>query len=204
MRWISLFTLVFMPLSSTALVKMFGDSILADNTPIQRDLETLAPGVTIENFAKIGAGMRDGWVQSIPSIYAVNRDHVPSTILFDGGGNDVNAVRQECLAMTPNCNQTIDSVTFLIRNLIREMRIDGVRDIVYVGFYYIPGFRAAVDYAYGNIQSVCRASQRCHVVDLRTVNVELGWDGMHPVQSSYHDIANKIWDTMRSSNVSLV
>lgn len=181
---------------------MYGDSILAANTPIQTDLEKLAPNATIQNFAKIGAGMRDGWVESIPSIYAQNKDPVPTTVVFDGGPNDVNAVRQDCLEMTPKCIETIDAVVGLIHELIKNMQQDGVVDILYVGFFYIQGFEAAVDYGNHKVASICHPSQHCYFVDLRPIPITVGWDGMHPVESSYHDISREIWKTATKYNVS--
>ena len=202
MRWLHIVTFLVLPLWSSGLVKIFGDSILADNTPIQGDLETFAPRAQIQNFAKIGAGMRDGWVESIPSIYSRNSDPVPSTVILDGGGNDVNAVRQDCLEMTPKCNETIDAVVGMVDDLMKTMKIDGVRDIVYVGFYYIQGFEAAVDYGNERIRSICLPPQHCYFVDLRSTPVTVGWDGMHPVEASYHDISREIWGTVVKHNVS--
>jgi hypothetical protein len=204
MHYLNFFVFCLVMGPSQALVKIFGDSILASNTPVQHDLEAFAAPVVVQNFAKIGAGMRDGWVEAIPSIYAANMDPVPTAIILDGGGNDVNAVRQDCAAMTSNCNKTIDVVVDLIQTLMQSMKDDGVRNIVYVGFYYIKGFEAAVDYGNEKIQTICSRMQCCYFVDLRTTQVEVGWDGMHPVESSYHAIANRIWEIVQENNVPFV
>lgn len=192
-----------MPSSASALVHIFGDSILADNTPIQADLQRFAPHANIANFAQIGAGMRDGWVESIPSVYAKHRSPVPCTIILDGGGNDVNAVRQECMAFSGKCKETIDSVVDLVAGLVEEMRDDGVHDIVYAGFYYLKGFEAAVDYANEKVLGVCHESEKCHFVDLRRIKVDVGWDSLHPVEESYHDIAKEILKTLVKQNVTM-
>lgn len=201
MRWFHI--LAWLATPASALVSMYGDSILASNTPIQRDLETFGH-IQIRNFAKIGAGMRDGWVQSIPSLYEENKDPVPNTIILDGGGNDVNAVRQDCLEMTQTCNDTIAQIADLVDSLMRQMKRDGVRNIVYVGFYYVNGFERAVDHGNEKIQTFCSWANHCYFVDLRPVPVRVGWDGMHPVETSYHDISREIWQTMVQHNVSLV
>lgn len=90
---------------ATALVPMFGDSLLADNTPVKAHLAALAPNVTLENFARIGAGMRDGWEEAILATYRAHRRRPPlppaTTIILDGGGNDVNSVRQDCTGPAP-------------------------------------------------------------------------------------------------------
>ena len=139
--------------------------------------------------------MREGWVESIPSIYTQNREPVPSVVILDGGGNDVNAVRQDCRDMTPKCTETIDKVASMIADLVADMHADGVRHVMYVGFFYLEGFEQAVDYGNALVAARCRPSDGCYFVDLRNLTVEVGWDGMHPVESSYHDIAKTIWKT---------
>lgn len=138
MRWISPFTILSLPFwasasasasaSAPTLVHIFGDSILADNTPIQVDLQKYAPAAQFENFAKIGAGMRDGWAESIPSIYNIHKTPVPDVVILDGGGNDVNSVRQKCLAFSQTCKDTIDDVVTKVENLLGQMRDDGAAD----------------------------------------------------------------------------
>lgn len=179
---------------------VFGDSILASNTPIVGDLETWS-GVRMRNHATIGAGFQPGWVESIPQQYDRFRLPIPETILMDGGGNDVNSVRTECLSFTTVCQQTVDRVVGIIKNLLSNMRGDGVRTIVYSGFYHIPGFDQTIAYAYERMAEVCRVDEGCYFIDLRNVTVHLGWDGMHPVTESYHDIARAIWTTTASYNI---
>ena len=200
LRWI--FTLISMFVSSSsALVNIYGDSILAENTPIQGDLQSFAPAAKIQNFAKIGAGMRDGWVQSIPSIYQEHKEPIPITAILDGGGNDVNSVRQECVDMTPICNETILHVVDVTKDLIRAMIQDGVKNVVYVGFFYIKGFEKAVDLGNDSIKQFCQSNPHCYFVDLRSLPVQVGWDGMHPVEYSYHDISARIWKTVQENQV---
>lgn len=179
---------------------VFGDSILASNTPIVGDLETWS-GVRIRNHATIGAGYQPGWVESIPQEYERHRDPIPSTVILDGGGNDINSIRNECLAFSMVCVDTIDRVIGIIKELMSKMRTDGVQSILYSGFYHIPGFDKTIDYAVLRLQEVCRPEDACYFVDLRNVTVHLGWDGMHPVTESYHDIAKRIWETATNYNI---
>ena len=202
MTWRFLF-FAFFSVPVLARVHMYGDSILASNTPVQQDLETFGH-VEIQNFAKIGAGMRDGWVESIPSVYVQNKDLVaPDTIILNGGGNDINSVRRDCLDMTQTCNNTIDQVVAVIDSLMQDMKRDGVGDIVYVGFFNLCGFERAVDSGNDKIQDVCSRTSHCYFVDLRVVPIVVGWDGMHPIEASYHDISHEIWKTMVKHNIPL-
>lgn len=182
---------------------IIGDSILASNTPIQKDLETLS-GHSIQNYAKIGAGVQKGWVISIPEQYASYRGtDVPTTVLMDGGGNDVNGFRYDCEAFNDRCREGIDRVVHLLDDLFQTMKRDGVKHILYVGFYYVGRLKNAVDYGIQQVQKVCRPGTGCYVVDLRNITVQVGWDGMHPITDSYHDIAQEIWKAKHHYDIPL-
>lgn len=182
--------------------KLFGDSILASNTPIIKDLEEWA-GVEIQDYATIGAGLLDGWVTSIPTQYEKNKYPIPSTIIMDGGGNDINSVRSECQAFTNSCIETVNRLVGIAKDLLATMRKDGVKDIIYSGFYYIPGFERVIDYGVTQLQTVCLPKEHCYFVDLRNVSVHVGWDGMHPLTESYHDIAKEIWNVKTLYNITI-
>lgn len=187
--------------STTSMI--VGDSILASNTPIQKDLETWS-GHPLRNYAKIGAGVQKGWVISIPEQYETYRGTiVPTTVLMDGGGNDVNGVRYDCGAYNDRCRSTIDNVLQLLHNLFQRMKADGVKHIIYLGFYYVGGLNKAVDYGVEGVRKICQPSSGCYVVDLRNLTVQVGWDGMHPVTTSYHDIAQEIWKTKQHYDIPL-
>jgi len=186
---------------SSALVNMYGDSILAKDAPIQHDLQSFAPDATIQNFAKVGAGMRDGWVQSIPSIYHENKAPIPVTVILDGGGNDINAIRQECVNMSIKCRETILDVVQVTTELMDAMIEDGVQHVIYLGLFYVDNLEKAVDFGNDRIKKYCHTIPQCHFVDLRCLSVQLGWDGMHPTRSSYHDISATIWDIVQQHRV---
>lgn len=182
--------------------KIFGDSILASNTPIQQDLEIWS-GIKMENFATIGSGLQSGWVKSIPEQYYENNQPVPDIILMDGGGNDINSVRSQCISFTESCQQTVNHLVDIVKNLMIQMRKDGVKKIIYTGFYYIPEFKQVIDYGVDTLQEVCHLKDSCYFVDLRNVSVKLGWDGMHPITESYHDISKEIWKIMKQENITI-
>ena len=83
--------------------KMFGDSILASSTPIQKDLENHIHK-SLKNYATIGSSLQDGWVISIPEQYNKNKLPIPKTIIMDGGGNDVFSIRWESTVGLLNSN----------------------------------------------------------------------------------------------------
>lgn len=48
-------------------------------------------GHSIENIAIVGSSLHEGWTKSIPQEYAeLDKTVMPTTIIMDGGGNDVS------------------------------------------------------------------------------------------------------------------
>lgn len=181
---------------------MIGDSILASNTPVQDMLQTFSETVFF-NTATIGSSIQDGWKISIPSQYMQYRTDDVTTIIMDGGGNDVNSQRSECERFSSGCIEMIDRIVVILQNLFDTMRRDGVHSILYCGFYYIPGLERAVDYGTEEIKKVCIAEEGCYFTDLRNLTVSLGWDGMHPVENSFRDIAIELWKTKVAYNITM-
>lgn len=202
MKFFGLLNLLCLFQISYSTTKMFGDSILASNTPIQTDLERYGQ-IVIDNYARIGAGLQPGWVISIPEQYQQNKYPIPSTIIVDGGGNDVNGFKYDCEAFNDNCRNSIDRLVVILKDLFETMRKDGVENIIYIGFYYLGRLNNSIDYATDKIQQVCKPTDHCYHIDLRNITVHTGWDGVHPVTSSYHDIATEIWKRKVHYNIPL-
>jgi len=181
-------------------VKIFGDSILASNTPIQNDLETLS-GEKMDNHASIGSGLRDGWIASIPFYYDLYKYPIANTVIMDGGGNDVNGFRNDCIAFNENCRKQLDGLVDILDGLFKQMKEDGVKNIIYVGFYYIGRLNNAIDYGMGQLYKKCLPKNNCYIVDLRNATIPLGWDGLHPNVNGYHTIASQIWHTKESLHI---
>jgi hypothetical protein len=78
---------------------LIGDSILASRDilgglgAINEYLNEF-PGQELNNYAKIGSSLHGGQVKSVPQLYQDMRTKtapaVPSTIVLNGGGNDVS------------------------------------------------------------------------------------------------------------------
>jgi hypothetical protein len=91
--------------------------------------------------------LEDGLVQSIPDQYAsISKDPVPMTVIMDGGGNDVLSVLDDCLAFNNRCRQKIDKALDIAENLLKQMDKDGVAHVIYMGPFYLPGLKKAVNY----------------------------------------------------------
>ena len=169
---------------------LVGDSILAGRDAlwglgaINKYLNEFS-GQKLDNYAKIGSSLHEGWVTSVPQLYTDMRTktapQVPTTIVLNGGGNDVISVRDDCWAFNDKCRLQIDSAMEIAEKLILRMHDDGVQHIIYLGFYYAFNMTQAADYGTESLKRVCGAAAiDSHVEDERTLDIVVGWDPMHP------------------------
>ena len=183
-------SLLLPPPSPSPQKVLVGDSILAGRDAlwglgaINKYLNEFS-GQILDNYAKIGSSLHDGWVTSVPQLYTDMRTKtapaVPTTIVLNGGGNDVISVRDDCWAFNDKCRLQIDSAMEIAERLILRMHDDGVQHIIYLGFYYAFNMTQAADYGTESLKRVCGAAAvDCHVADVRNLNIVVGWDGMHP------------------------
>jgi lysophospholipase L1-like esterase len=143
-----------------------------------------------------------GWVENIQQEYQfLNKDPVITTMIMDGGGNDVFSNRDHCTLFDQQCKDLIDKVTSIAEGLLKKMDEDGIEHVIYLGFYYIPGLEQAVDYGSEKMSAVCEAATvGCHFADPRWrdgkgFNSEghLAGDGVHPTDEGYEKLAEIIW-----------
>jgi len=219
---------------------LIGDSILASSDTqgglgaINKYLNEFS-GQKLNNYAKIGSSLHDGRVKSIPQLYQDMRTQtapaVPSTIVLNGGGNDVISVRDDCWAFNDKCQLQIDSAMEIAEDLMLRMHDDGVQHIIYLGFYYAFNMTQAVDYGTERVKRVCRdAAIDCFVADVRDLDVVVGPDGLHPGNyicvvhlfyprrptsllfnltnrltspddAGYRHLADRIWETKQEYNI---
>lgn len=163
-------------------------------SPLSRWLESRA-GHSIENHARVGASLTEGWVESIPHQYqgVALRDTI-TTIIMDGGGNDIMSNRHDCEAWNTACQRTINASIAIATSLLDTIRHDGIDHVVYLGFYHLPGLETAADEASVRMHSLC--SGNCHFIDPRN-NITLamiGPDGVHPTEEGYRVLATMIWE----------
>ncbi len=188
---------------------MIGDSMFAGageegngGSKVQENLEQLS-GKSIENYSIVGSSLHQGWTKDIPAEYAaLDKTVIPTTIIMDGGGNDVFSKRSDCEAFNDACKTQIDEAVALGANLLADMHKDGVKHVLWMGFFYISGLAAAVDYGAEKVAEVCAsAAVDCHVADLRDLNIPRGWDGIHPDDTGYKMLADRIWEVKVANNI---
>jgi lysophospholipase L1-like esterase len=184
-------------------------------SPLSKWLETWA-GHSIENHALVGASLEDGWVKSIRSQYHDLNKHVPSnitTLIMDGGGNDVISHRKDCEAWNDVCRDMIQHSVGIASSILENAHRDGVEHVLYLGFYYLQGLQQAADLAGPMMASLCEtAPLDCHFIDprynattgtgLQTPQM-LGSDGIHPNEQGYKILAEMIWDVKTEMNIPL-
>ena len=181
---------------------IIGDSMFAES-PVKQHLENWC-NCNIDNYAKVGASLEEGWIESIPCQYNDIKELCPTTIIMDGGGNDVMSHINECRQLTEQCKILIDNVIINIANsLITEMNNNNVHNIVYLGFYYLQNLNEVIDYGSEKILSICNNTNNCYFSDPRNISMPLGWDGVHPTSEGFELLAHNIWNTIQDNNIIL-
>jgi len=182
-------------------------------SPLSKWLETWS-GHRIENHALVGASLEQGWIKSIPDQFRdLNLNPTITTLVMDGGGNDVISHRSECQQWKPSCEIMIDNCVSLVVSLLEKAEAEKISHVLYLGFYYLPGLEKAADVANPRIAEGCaNATMDCHFVDprynatsgegLKTPEM-LGPDGVHPTEAGYKILAQMIWDSAQQYNVTL-
>lgn len=188
--------ILFILSSITHSQKIFGDGILTPTTPIQKYLESLS-NQTFENYAVTGAKLQPGWVISIPVQYDIHKKPVSSFVLFNGGGNDMFPLQQNCIKKDKICLASIDDLSLILKRLVKEMKTDGVKTIFYLGPIKYPQLYDSINYAYYKMNQVCQKNDGCILIDLRDLKINLQWDHIHPTNEGYKMIAEYIWYNMK-------
>ena len=209
-----IFANVFVLISCTRTV-IIGDSLFwsgmlfggGEPSPLSKWLETWS-NHPIENYAKVGASVEPGWVKSIPDQYNSINKNSPNnitTIIMDGGGNDVMSHRNDCEKWNEPCRQVLNKNIHEIEILFQQFKDDGIQNVIYLGAYYLSGLEKAIDYGNSQLSLICNnASIPCHFVDPRYNETNhhglqtpemLGSDGIHPNNDGYKILAEMIYDT---------
>jgi len=195
-----------------------GDSIFDLNGQIQANLEAWA-GETFRNYTQSGAELSGGaFARSVVGQYAdaKSTDANIETIVMDGGGNDILI---PAIAFDPygcrthwwrwsisrSCVNLIQDQYVTQVNLLNQMNADGVDNVIWLGYYELPGSNSNLtqalnlgdDYlAYG-----CEVSSNanCSFVDPRGQipgsNVES--DNIHPTPAGSLKLAQLIWPLLQ-------
>jgi lysophospholipase L1-like esterase len=182
-------------------VAIIGDSMFSES-PVQSYLENWS-GCKISNYAITGASLQDGWVESIPSQYVDIENQNFSTIIMDGGGNDVMSKLSECQEFNENCKLMINYIVNIAESLINKMGRNNVTDVIYLGFYYIKNLNKVIDYGTEKLVNMCEKinTTNCYFSDPRNITMPVGWDGVHPTNEGYELLAHRIWDTKLDNDI---
>lgn len=189
---------------------IIGDSIFALSGVEKLELARLA-GENSRGYAQSGAQM-DGVVSQYSR---AKRYGSIRTIVMDGGGNDVliGALTgsQECVPnsrgdLSSACLATIHGARSQGASLLYSMYRDGVADVLWQGYYLLPGSLAklntALDVGMELFQDMCEDSAAsCHWVDPRAAfrgreRYYVKSDNIHPTDSGSEVLANLVWDKM--------
>lgn len=187
--------------ASAAKVVIIGDSMFSES-PVKQFLEDWS-SVGIDNYAVTGASLQEGWVKSIPEQYEEIKGMNLSTIIMDGGGNDVFSNLYECQQFSDKCKEVINNVANIAKSLITEMGNNNVSDVIYLGFFYVKGLNKAIDYGTQKLKHICEniTTTNCYFSDPRNITIPVGWDGVHPTREGYELLSNRIWDTILDNDV---
>jgi lysophospholipase L1-like esterase len=168
-------------------------------TGIEQSLERVS-GRDYRNFAVLGTLVLNG---QIPNQYYTARMRNPNikTVVMTGGGNDI--LNSPCTgdACRPLVDQVSDRLTMLIQD---EMGMDGVEDVVLIGYTYPSnmGKHASLDYSIMLSKESCTKNTmpRCHFVDSTQLPIMLQ-DGIHPNPAGYDLIGRTVWELMQAEGM---
>lgn len=195
-----------------------GDSIFALSGKIQDDLEGYA-GETFRRYTLSGASLSggDAIAASVVNQYATARNDNPNieVVIMDGGGNDIliPAIAfdpHDCKTnwyefgrLSSDCRTFIDDVYVEAVDILNEMAVDGVENVIFLGYYHtknglfaLDSMEEAVDYGDHQLAKACAYSTvDCTFVDPREVinDRDIVFDGIHPNDGGSTKLAQLIW-----------
>jgi len=183
-------------------VVILGDSIFAMTGEVALEFQRLS-GREIISHAVTGATMED-----IRTQYQTHRHPEITTVLMNGGANDVLQNSFNCLRFNDKCRATLDTALVVMEEMLAEMPVDTT--VVWVGYYkptgLARGFRGALDYATPLMQEACNnASLRCLFVDPIDAFADqsglIQIDGLHPTEKGSRVLAALIWETFKEYKI---
>jgi lysophospholipase L1-like esterase len=194
-----------------------GDSIFDLSGEIQESLETYA-GETFRRYTQNGAELFGGVLSmSVYEQYEMAKSNNPDIdiIVMNGGGNDIlipailldpyNCMTQwyQFGRLSTRCKNFIDDLYVEGVNVLNEMYVDGVENVIYLGYYHtknglfhVDSLEEAVDYGDETLARACRNTiVNCEFVDPRSSinDSDIIFDGIHPASSGSQKLADLIW-----------
>ena len=167
-------------------------------TGIEQSLER-ASGRNYRNYAAPGTLVLN---EQIPGQYETAKRADPDikTIVMTGGGNDI--LTSPCTGDA--CQSIVDDVSERLNELMMEAAMDGVEDIVIIGYTYPAdmGKHASLDYSIKISNMICTkmTKPRCHFLDSTMLDIMLQ-DGIHPNAAGYDLIGKTVWELMQAEGM---
>lgn len=123
---------------------IIGDSVFALSGDIHKFLERDL-NKKIDTHARSGCQMIGGNVlcprtSAIPRQYANASKRGIKTVIFNGGGNDIQL--NSCAPSLTRCMTLLNSLETEIATLVRQMKADGIQNIIFLGYYNASGDKA--------------------------------------------------------------
>jgi hypothetical protein len=201
-------------------VVMLGDSIFALTDQEAMFLEELS-GESYRKYYVSGAQMVGGFMKNVKRQYdEAIADGPIRTVILDGGGNDILiGANKTCRVdygdeLSDECYAVMDTVLKECEKDMREMVADGIKNVVYQGYYYVRYeqlWQVTDVFQEKGIQLVEELS--AEYPDIKIVYVDprphfkqgdtshLLFDGIHPNCEGSQKLANLLWEAMVKNDI---
>lgn len=185
-------------------VVMIGDSIFALSGEIKNQLQQMT-GETYRSYYVSGTEMTGGMAfPTIPNQYVQAKQANPNikTIIMDGGGNDVIISGQlQCGAgINAVCKAYLETEVYQVADkLYKQMKKDGVQNIIYLGYYVTATTEAVANYSAGRMGEVCRNNGVIYIDPRDEFEGKfglIGVDGIHPSTAGAKILAELIYEEL--------
>jgi len=154
-----------------------GDSVFALSGDIHRFLEEDL-NKPIKTSARSGCQMLGGNFicrsrYAIPAQYANADKRGIKTVIFNGGGNDIQL--NSCAPSLSRCMPLLNDLEDRIAQLVQQMRADGIENIIFLGYYNATG--NAADLREINTYSMNRKAATYPGLGITFIDVRPAFDG---------------------------
>ena len=190
-----------------------GDSIFDLSGELQLFLEQKA-GQTFRNYTQSGAELTGGIIATAVDVQysdARSTNANIDTVVMDGGGNDIlipamvgdiYGCRTKWYRknISSRCKNLVNNVYVDLVNFLNQMDADGVKNVVYLGYYELPRGNAnllqALNYGDEKLADACsNTTANCSFVDPRghiPADYVLS-DNIHPTTEGSQVLADLVW-----------
>lgn len=191
-------------------IVLIGDSIFALYGDIKDELEYRS-GEEYRSYCVSGSEMENGMLGDIPDQYkeAIKTNPHIKTVIMDGGGNDIQVGGSFYCSNSANgvsnlCKSELQKALTAADQLFRDMRADGVENIIYMNYFYILNQRSkpAFDWMHEQMETLAKAYD-CILVDPMPYMTPdlIRADRIHPTEEGGHMLGDLIYDAMIRNNV---